>query len=145
MIRELPPVALIDRVFNNVFVRGELFDTGERTEDGNPVYAEAWKIIAENDYGERLLHTMTDFWDMKDYDGPDVEGEWMPRLVHDPEGVKRAERYAKKIQDNIDAGGSIDRDRWYDIDPRYGSPAYRDFGTEDSLIAWERDQEHQAH
>lgn len=140
----------MNRVFNNVFVRGELYDTHTRTEDGAPVYGEQWNIIAENDYGERLVHTGSDFRDLKRYDGPDhVDSEgnpdFTPPWVHDSQGIKRAERFVKLVQAFIDAGGVIDLNHWHDVDPRYGSQAYSDFGTEDSLIAWERDQEHQAH
>jgi hypothetical protein len=109
----------MNRVFNNVFVRDVLFENG-LSEDGELRYAKAWNIYAENDYGERLLHTMSDFCDL------------------DPEGFEKAERFVKRIKANIDAGGSIDRDRWYDVDPRYGSAAYVDFGTEESATYWER-------
>jgi len=111
----------MNRIFNSVFVRDVIFENG-LSEDGELRYAKLFNIIIENDYGERLLHTNADFTDL------------------DPKGFEKAERYANKIQANIDAGGAIDRNRWYDIDPCYGSAAYVDFGTEDSLIAWERDQ-----
>jgi len=138
----------MNRVFNSVFVRGELYDTHTRTEEGNPVYGELWNVIAENDYGERLVHNFTDFRDLKKYDGPcheNSEGnpDFTPPYIHDPEGIKRAERFAKRAQASLDKGGTIDRDYWHEIDPAYGSQAYSDFGTEDSLIAWERDQHQQ--
>tara|TARA_R110002051_G_scaffold115352_3_gene188432 strand:- start:2980 stop:3375 length:396 start_codon:yes stop_codon:yes gene_type:complete len=130
----------MNRVFNNVFVRGSLFDTFDRTEDGNPIYGESWGIYAENDYGERLLHTASDFCDLKKYDGPRVEGEWEPDWSHDPKGIERAERFAERVQAHIDAGGAIDPERWYHADPRYGSHAYGDSGQEEKLIEWERAQ-----
>ena len=133
----------MNRVFNKVFVRGELYDTHTRTEDGNPVYGELWNVIVENDYGERVVNNEADFRDLKKYDGPslvDSEGypDFTPPYVHDPEGIKRAERFAKRVQASLDKGGTIDRDYWHDVEPRYGSQAYVDFNTELEVIDWER-------
>jgi len=111
----------MNRVFNNVFVGDVLFENG-LSEDGELRYAKLFNIFIENDYGERLLHTNSDFCDL------------------DPKGFEKAERYAKRIQANIDAGGAIDPERWYDADPCYGSPAYSDSGQEEKLIEWERAQ-----
>ena len=111
----------MNRIFNSVFVRDSIFETG-LSEDGELGYAKLFNIFIENEYGERLLHTNSDFTDL------------------DPKGLERAERYAKKIQANIDAGGAINPERWYNADPRYGSAAYVDFNTEESVIEWERAQ-----
>ncbi len=128
----------MNRVFNRVFVRGSLFDTFDRTEDGNPIYGEAWGIYAENEYGERVQNIDADFCDLKKYDGPRVENEWDPVWQHDPKGLERAERFAERVQAHIDAGGKLNLDHWHQVDPCYGSPAYSDSGQEEKLIEWER-------
>ena len=109
----------MNRVFNSVFVRDVLFENG-LSEDGELRYVKAWNIYVENDFGERLVHTASDFTDL------------------DPKGLESAERFAKKVQDQINKGGTIVRSYWYDVDPSYGSKAYQDFGTEAEVIEWER-------
>ena len=135
----------MNRVFNNVFVRGSLFDTFDRDEDGSPIVGEAWNIYVGNEYGERIVHTASEFSDLKKWEGPklvdDDDGpEYTPPWVHDSKGIERAERLAKRIQAHIDAGGELNFDHWYGADPCYGSAAYVDFDQEGRLIEWERAQ-----
>tara|TARA_R110002073_G_scaffold191799_2_gene350529 strand:- start:284 stop:625 length:342 start_codon:yes stop_codon:yes gene_type:complete len=108
------------REFDCAYVHGDLFDTYDFTEDGAPIIGEAWGIYVGNEYGERLVHSASNF------------------TTRDRKGFERAERLAKKVQSHLDAGGEINRDYWVAVDPCYGSQAYQDFGTEAKLIEWER-------
>jgi|6_EtaG_2_1085325.scaffolds.fasta_scaffold34576_4 hypothetical protein len=129
------------REFDCAYVRGELFDTYDRTEDGAPIIGEAWGIYVGNEYGERLVHTASDFTNLKKFvPANEEEAECLAHLywIHDRTGLERAERLAKKVQTHLDAGGEINRDYWVAVDPCYGSQAYQDFGTEAKLKEWER-------
>tara|TARA_R110000751_G_scaffold27804_1_gene73207 strand:- start:42 stop:383 length:342 start_codon:yes stop_codon:yes gene_type:complete len=106
--------------FDCTYVRDTLFDTNDITEDGNPIIAKAFGVYVANEYGERLVHTASNFTDL------------------DLKGLERAERFAKKVQAHIDAGGELNLKHWYNVEPSYGSRAYQDFGTEAEVIEWER-------
>ena len=127
------------REFDCAYVHGDLFDTYDFTEDGAPIIGEAWGIYVGNEYGERLVHSASNFTNLKRFvPANEEEEEWHFIWVHDETGFERAERLAKKVQSHLDAGGEINRDYWVAVDPCYGSQAYQDFGTEAKLIEWER-------
>jgi len=112
----------MNKIFNMVFVRPWVFENG-RTEDGELRTAKAWNIYVGNEFGQRLVHTVSGFTNI------------------DPEGFEKAEQFAKRVQAHIDAGGELNLDHWHEVDPAYGSPAYVQFGTELSILEWEREQD----
>lgn len=54
------------------------------------------------------------------------------RLRHEFKTLDREEacRLAGRVRDHVAAGGGLDRGRWYDEDPAYGSDAYIALGVE---------------
>jgi|TARA_Y100000034_G_scaffold21482_1_gene24699 hypothetical protein len=103
----------------NIFVRDVIFENG-LSEDGELQYAKAFNIYAQNERGERLVNNASDFTDLE------------------PKGLENAERFAKRVQAHIDAGGKLNLEHWYEVDPCYGSAAYVDQGTEERVREWER-------
>ena len=106
---------MLDRIFRWVGGYDWLYETGDRTEDGAVVIGHSYATWITNDYGERLEH----FHRFGDADS--------------------AIRFEERVRAHIDAGGEINRDHWYEIDPAYGSNAYGALVAigRDPLMEWE--------
>jgi hypothetical protein len=133
---------MTNKTFNRAYVRSWLFDTFDFTEDGAPIIGERFDISVGNDYGQNFIHSDCNFTNLKKFvPANEEEAECLAHLywVHDRTGLERAERFAKKVQAHLDAGGELNMKYWHEVDPSYGSKAYQDFGTE--LINRERERQ----
>jgi len=125
---------MTNRRFNRTYVADVQWDTYQFTEDGSPVIGTAYRIWIDNEYGERLEHSGTDFADLTRGSG------YYPEWSYNSTGIERANNFVVKVQAHINAGGEINQEHWQEVDPVYGSPAYSalcDIGR-DPLVEWEQ-------
>jgi len=107
---------MLDKRFYSVGGYDWIYETGERNEgDERFIIGHSYATWISNDYGERLEHV---------------------RRFEDPDS---AVRFGDRVRAHVNAGGEIDRDHWYEIDPAYGSRAHADLVSigRDPVIEWE--------
>ncbi|AXQ69591.1 hypothetical protein HOU03_gp009 [Caulobacter phage CcrSC] len=103
------------------FVRTTLVSIARHWEDGADVIATCYCVCVEYPDGARYVH---DYQPVDRYVSADDEGEpiypW-----RDGEAIKaKLDALRDEIAAHVAAGGSLDPGHWFEVDPRYGSPAY---------------------
>ncbi len=95
-------------------------DTGQCTEDGEPIVVSDWLVQVTAPSGRRWQHIHTFAgevnWSRDEHFG------WLPCARHG--NREAAEALAARVQNRLDRGGRLNVALWREIDPRYGSPAY---------------------
>ncbi len=104
-----------------IAVRDDLVKIGVG-EDGDDVIARCLYLVAENAAGSRWAHDRYFADCVQAYDPR--EGAYHQRrpieLVE-----SEVEALRRKVEAHLAAGGRLDQDHWYAIDPAYGSAAYQ--------------------
>tara|TARA_R110000851_G_scaffold288887_1_gene442981 strand:- start:977 stop:1297 length:321 start_codon:yes stop_codon:yes gene_type:complete len=91
----------------NAYLREDLIDTNDYDEDGTRLVGKLYFIVVEGDDGYRMQHV----------NAFDVIDDSLENLVN-------------AINNKITIYGlkSLNRDYWFEIDPRYGSEAHQHIG-----------------
>ncbi|EBS4516642.1 hypothetical protein DQT32_04435 [Salmonella enterica subsp. enterica serovar Braenderup] len=97
----------------HVYVRTDLVPDGF-TECGSPKEKTEYYIVAESETGQRLRLESVSI---------------VNRQYTDEQCQQYLERIVNKIQNHLAAGGKLNQDYWYEIDPCYGSQRYIDLDS----------------
>lgn len=115
-------------------VSSRLIEVG-RDEEGQPVIREIFRVIAETAAGARFEHSQAFPGFAREVVSTE-EGEtfvlWSDKRA---EATAAAERLIARINA---AGGRINLDHWFEIDPVYGSAEFQSQGTEEGRWMAER-------
>jgi hypothetical protein len=103
----------------SVEVRSELKNYG-RTEDGTPFIGEVYRVMVENERGDRWVH-------QTHFQGVRIE-QWEEGPVY-LDNRYEAEAAAAKLLRAVKHAGKINMDCWEETDPAYGSDAYLRYGA----------------
>ena len=104
----------------------DLYQAGLR-DDGHPFIAERFYVIAEDAAGRRICHEAAFYGAEEVYCEESGESYFADVRA---EASAKAERLAAKVNAALAAGVALDRSRWFDVDPAYGSEAYHAEGIE---------------
>lgn len=109
---------------------------GRDCEEGTPVEAQTYYVLATGDKGQRLRH----FFEMVDTVKKDDPEEGLYFFVPLPEGEVEAKmnRLLERIKAHVAAGGKLNSIHWTPTYPVYGSDEYQDQEAQGLHVMWER-------
>lgn len=108
------------------FAESELYSAGVR-DDGREFIGEQYFVVVENEAGRRFRHQST-FLGAKQIVCPETGESGFVDLRG--EASAKAERLAERVNDALAAGQRLDFERWFEVEPAYGSDEYVAQGVE---------------
>lgn len=117
----------------NVVLVSDLFNVG-RQEDGVPFVGERYFAELEDSTGRRWRHRVSA--DGAVNLGLDEDGYGPYFQDTRAEATARIGKLVARVAAHLAAGGKVDFDHWYEVDPAYGSDAYVGQGIEARRV-WE--------
>jgi len=109
------------------YAASDLYNAGYSC-DGHPFIVESFYVLIENEAGRRFRHDSS----FRSTERVICEETGEPRFLNlRDEASAKAERLAARVNAALAAGVALDRDRWSEVDPAYGSDEYQSQGIED--------------
>ena len=108
------------------YVASDAYNAGYSC-DGHPFIAECFYVLIENVAGRRFRHEAI-FNGTERLVCEETGDPCFPDLREDASA--KAERLAARVNAALAAGVALDRARWYEVDPAYGSDEYQSQGIE---------------
>lgn len=108
------------------YATSDLYNAGYSC-DGHPFIAEQFYVLIENEAGRRFRHEA--IFNGTDRSICEETGDVCFSDLRE-EASAKAERLAARVNAALVAGITLDRNRWNEVDPAYGSDEYQSQGTE---------------
>jgi hypothetical protein len=108
------------------YAASDLYNAGYSC-DGHPFIAESFYVVVENVAGRRFRHEA--IFNSAERLVCEETGETYFNNLRD-EASAKADRLAARVNAALAAGVDLDRGRWYEVDPAYGSDEYQSQGIE---------------
>lgn len=94
--------------------------------EGDNIIGSKYYVVAQAEDGSQWAHNRSFLSLRQVYDSD--WGDYV--FMHEKQqAVAAIEKLSLRIQQHLQAGGSIDMQHWYEIDPAYGSEAYQEMDS----------------